>query len=113
MKVKPKMAKRIYDAATAVRPKFPKVFAFVYKHLPGAIKLGMDDLLAETLEQAASGRRRDGKPVLDYWAYCERVYEQKRMDRNARESEAEAEQFKMDLRNVPQSIKDILKELFS
>ena len=113
VKGKPKMAKRIYDAAVSIRPRFPKVFAFVYKYLPGAIRLGMDDLLAETLEQAASGRRRDGKPIVDYWAYCERTYEQKRMDRNARDSEAEAEQFKMDLKNVPQSIKDIMKELFS
>ena len=112
MNDKPKMSKRVYDSAKAARPKFPKVFAFVYKYLPGAIKLGTDDLLAETLEQAASGRHRDGKPILDYWAYCERVYEQKRMDRNARESEAEAAQFKMDLKKMPQSIKDIMKGMF-
>ena len=107
------MAKRIYDAAISVRPKFPKVFAFVYKYLPGAIKLGTDDLLAETLEQARSGISKDGKPILDYWGYCERAYEQKRMDRGARQSEAEAGQFKLDLRNTPQSIKDVMKEMFS
>ena len=103
------MAKRVYDAAVSIRPKFPKVFAFVYKYLPGAIRLAMDDLLAETLEQAVSGRTRDGKPILDYWAYCERAYEQKRMDRGARESEAEAAQYRFDLKHTPQSIKDIMK----
>lgn len=107
------MAKRVYDASVSVRPKFPKVFAFVYKYLPGAIRLGMDDLLAETLEQAASGRSKDGKPIANYWAYCERTYEQKYMDRNARDSEAEAAHRKMDLKNIPRSIKDVMKEMFS
>ena len=109
VKDKPRMAKRVYDAAVSIRPRFPKVFAFVCKYLPGAIKLGTDDLLAETLERAASGRTREGKPIQDYWAYCERAYEQKRMDRGARESEAEAAQYKLDLKDTPQSIKDVMK----
>ena len=105
------MAKRVYDAAKALRPKFPKVFAFVGKYLPSAIKFGADDLIAETLEQARRGIDKDGKPISDFWAYCERTYEQKRMDKGAREREIEAAQFKMDLK-VPQSIKDVMKGMF-
>jgi hypothetical protein len=109
------MSKRIYEAITAVKPKFPKAFAFVYRYLPGAIKIGTDDLLAETLEQAATGLRKDNTPILDYWAYCERTYEQKKMDRCAADQDNAALQTKLDLdtRKMPQSVKDVMKGLFA
>lgn len=91
------MDKRVYLAAQAVKSKFPKVFPFISKYWPGAIKLGTQDLLAETLEQAAAGKNKNGKPITDFWGYCERAYEQKKMDRTALDGEAQAAQFKMEL----------------
>jgi len=91
------MPVRIYRAAEGIKLRFPKVYGFVYAKLPGAIKQGTDDILADTLESARAGVDKNGKPLTNYWAYLERTFEQKKMDRNAERGEAEAAQYRLDI----------------
>jgi hypothetical protein len=101
------MQKELYDAAKALQARWPSVWPFIKKTLPGLLKMRQDDLLVETLREMEGLKDKSGRDIDQPWMYADRILDEKKKRRCALESEREGAQHKMNLMGVA-SVADIM-----